>query len=255
MAINIDDLRRLAMRRLPRAVFDFADGCAEDEQTLRANRADFANLTFRPKILVEPVSSPLILAPTGLAGMLWARGEMAAARAAAAHDVIFTLSTLGACSVEEVAEVSSGPLWFQLYVMRDREVTRSLVERARRAGYKALCLTVDLPVLGQRERDLRNGATIPPKITVRNVIDVLRRPGWLRRVWLGTEITFKNFVGSSAALTSDAGTLWQYVNSLNDPSVNWDDLAWFRSLWPGPLAIKGIVTAEDARRAVAEGIE
>jgi L-lactate dehydrogenase (cytochrome) len=268
MAINIDDLRRLAMRRLPRAVFDFADGGAEDEQTLRANRADFAKLTLRPKILVDvskrdqsttilgtPVSSPLILAPTGLAGMLWAKGEMAAARAAARHDVIFTLSTLGACSVEDVAEASNGPLWFQLYVMKDREVTRALVERAQRAGYRALCLTVDLPVLGQRERDLRNGATIPPKITVRNVVDVLRRPGWLRRVWLGPEITFRNFVGSSAALTSDAGTLWQYVNSLNDASVTWDDLAWFRSLWPGPIALKGVVTAEDARRAVSEGIE
>ena len=268
MAINIDDLRRLAMRRLPRAVFDFADGGAEDEQTLRANRADFAKLTFRPKILVDVskrdqsttilgqrVSSPLILAPTGLAGMLWAKGEMAAARAAARHDVIFTLSTLGACSIEDVAETSSGPLWFQLYVMKDRDVTRALVERAQRAGYKALCLTVDLPVLGQRERDLRNGATIPPKITVRNVIDVLQRPGWLRRVWLGPQITFKNFVGSSAALTNDAGTLWQYVNSLNDPGVNWNDLAWFRSLWPGPIAIKGVVTAEDARRAVSEGIE
>ena len=268
MAINIDDLRRLAMRRLPRAVFDFADGGAEDEQTLRANREDFAKLTFRPKILVDvskrdqattilgqPVSSPLILAPTGLAGMLWARGEMAAARAAASHNVIFTLSTLGACSIEEVAETSSGPLWFQLYVMRDRDVTRKLVERAQHAGYKALCLTVDLPVLGQRERDLRNGATIPPKVTVRNAINVLQRPGWLRRVWWGPNITFKNFVGSSAALTSDAGTLWQYVNSLNDPSVNWDDLAWFRSLWQGPIAIKGMLTPEDARRAVSEGID
>ena len=180
---------------------------------------------------------------------------MAAARAAAGHNVIFTLSTLGACSVEEVAEASNGPLWFQLYVMKDREVTRALVERAQRAGYRALCLTVDLPVLGQRERDLRNGATIPPKITVRNVVDVLRRPGWLRRVWLGPEITFQNFVGSSTALTTEMGTLWQYVNSLNDPSVTWDDLAWFRSLWPGPLAIKGIMTGEDARRAVSEGIE
>jgi L-lactate dehydrogenase (cytochrome) len=180
---------------------------------------------------------------------------MVAARAAANRDVIFTLSTLGACSIEEVATASSGPLWFQLYVMKDRDVTRRLVERAREAGYKALCLTVDLPVLGQRERDLRNGATIPPKITVRNVVDALRRPGWLRRVWLGPEITFQNFVGSSTALTTEMGTLWQYVNSLNDPSVDWDDLAWFRSLWPGPLAIKGIMTAEDARRAVAEGIE
>ena len=268
MAINIDDLRRLAMRRLPRAVFDFADGGAEDERTLRANRQDFSKLVFRPRVLVDvskrdqtttilgqQVSSPLIVAPTGLAGMLWPRGEAVAARAAAARNVIFTLSTLGACSIEEVAEASSGPLWFQLYVMKDREVTRALVERARQAGYKALCLTVDLPVLGQRERDLRNGATIPPKITVRNVVDVLRRPGWLRRVWFGPDITFQNFVGSSTALTSEMGTLWQYVNSLNDPSVDWDDLAWFRSLWPGPLAIKGIMTAEDARRAVSEGIE
>jgi L-lactate dehydrogenase (cytochrome) len=268
MAINIDDLRRLAMRRLPRAVFDFADGGAEDERTLRANRLDFSKLVFRPRVLVDvsrrdqsttilgqPVSSPLIVAPTGLAGMLWPRGEMVAARAAAKRDVIFTLSTLGACSIEEVAEASTGPLWFQLYVMKDRDVTRALVERARQAGYKALCLTVDLPVLGQRERDLRNGATIPPKITVRNVVDVLQRPGWLRRVWFGPRITFQNFVGSSAALSDSAGTLWQYVNSLNDPSVDWNDLTWFRSLWPGPLAIKGIMTGEDARRAVSEGVE
>jgi L-lactate dehydrogenase (cytochrome) len=268
MAINIDDLRRLAKRRLPRAVFDFADGGAEDEWTLRANRHDFSKLVFRPRVLVDvskrdqsttilgqPVASPLIVAPTGLAGMLWPKGEAVAARAAAQRDVIFTLSTLGASSIEEVASASTGPLWFQLYVMKDRDVTRRLVERAREAGYKALCLTVDLPVLGQRERDLRNGATIPPKITVRNVVDVLRRPGWLRRVWFGPEITFQNFLGSSTALTSEMGTLWQYVNSLNDPSVDWDDLAWFRSLWPGPLAIKGIMTAEDARRAVSEGIE
>jgi L-lactate dehydrogenase (cytochrome) len=268
MAINIDDLRRLAMRRLPRAVFDFADGGAEDERTLRANRLDFSKLMFRPRVLIDVsqrdqsttilgqrVSSPLIVAPTGLAGMLWPRGEMVAARAAAKRDVIFTLSTLGACSIEEVAEASAGPLWFQLYVMKDRDVTRRLVERARQAGYKALCLTVDLPVLGQRERDLRNGATIPPKITVRNVVDVLQRLQWLRGVWFGPKITFQNFVGSSAALSDNAGTLWQYVNSLNDPSVDWDDLAWFRSLWPGPLAIKGIMTAEDARRAVSEGIE
>jgi L-lactate dehydrogenase (cytochrome) len=268
MAINIEDMRRLARRRLPRAVFDFADGGAEDEWTLRANRLDFSKLVFRPRVLVDvsrrdqattilgqPVPSPLIVAPTGLAGMLWPRGEIVAARAAARREVIFTLSTLGACSIEEVAAASSGPLWFQLYVMRDRDVTRALVERAQRAGYKALCLTVDLPVLGQRERDLRNGATIPPRITVRNVVDVLRRPAWLRRVWFGPEITFKNFVGSSAALTSDAGTLWQYVNSLNDPSVDWDDLAWFRSIWSGPLAVKGIMTAEDARRAVSAGVE
>ena len=268
MAINIDDLRRLAQRRLPRAVFDFADGGAEDEVTLRANRSDFSRLTFRPKILVDvskrdqsttilgqPVSSPLILAPTGLAGMLWPRGEIAAAKAAGKRNAIFTLSTLGACSIEAVAEQATGPLWFQLYVMKDREVTRSLVERAQAAGYKALCLTVDLPVLGQRERDMRNGSTIPPKITVRSVVDTLQHPGWLYRVWFGTKVTFENFVGSSAELSPDTGTLWKYVNSLNDASVDWDDLAWFRSIWGGPLAIKGVMTAEDARRAVSMGVE
>jgi L-lactate dehydrogenase (cytochrome) len=268
MAINIDDLRRFAQRRLPRAVFDFADGGAEDEVTLRANRADFEKLVFRPKVLVdvskrdqsttilgEPVSSPLIIAPTGLAGMLWPRGEIAAAKAAGKRNVIFTLSTLSACSIESVAEAATGPLWFQLYVMKDREVTKSLVDRAQRAGYKALCLTVDLPVLGQRERDLRNGSTIPPKITVRSVTDTLSHPAWLWNVWFRSKVTFENFVGSSAELSPDTGTLWKYVNSLNDASVNWDDLDWFRSIWDGPLAIKGVMTGEDARRAVSAGVD
>jgi isopentenyl diphosphate isomerase/L-lactate dehydrogenase-like FMN-dependent dehydrogenase len=268
MAINIDELRRLASRRLPRAVFDFADGGAEDEQTLRANRRDFQRLTFRPRVLVDVsqrdqsatilgqrVSSPLVLSPVGLAGMMSPRGEIAAARAAAKRGIISTLSTLGACSIEDVAASTSGPLWFQLYVMRDRDLTRSLVERAQKAGYRALCLTVDLPVLGQRERDLRNGATIPPRITVRNVMDVLQRIGWLRGVLMGPPITFGNFVGTKAGLGSSAVSLWSYVNSQNDPSVDWDDLDWFRSIWSGPLAIKGIMTAEDARRAVDAGVE
>jgi L-lactate dehydrogenase (cytochrome) len=268
MAINIDDLRRLARRRLPRAVFDFADGGAEDEVTLRANRRDFGRLVFRPRVLVDvskrdqtttilgqTVTSPLILAPTGLAGMLSPRGEIAAARAASKRGIISTLSTLGACSIEDVAASASGPLWFQLYVMRDRDLTRSLVERASAAGYKALCLTVDLPVLGQRERDLRNGATIPPKITVRNVLDVLQRLPWLRGVLLGPPITFGNFVGTQAGLSTSAVSLWSYVNSQNDPSVDWDDLEWFRSIWSGPLAIKGIMSDEDARRAVDAGVD
>jgi isopentenyl diphosphate isomerase/L-lactate dehydrogenase-like FMN-dependent dehydrogenase len=267
MAINIDDLRRLARRRLPRAVFDFADGGAEDEVTLRANRNDFQRLVFRPRVLVDvahrdqsttilgqTVRSPLILAPTGLAGMLYPRGEIAAARAATKRGIIFTLSTLGACSIEDVAESTSGPLWFQLYVMKDREVTRALVERAQKAGYRALCLTVDLPVLGQRERDLRNGATIPPKITVRNVVDVLQRISWLRGVLLGPQITFKNFVGDTqASLEDSAISLWQYIGRQHDASVDWDDLTWFRSIWSGPLAMKGVMSGEDARRASHRG--
>ncbi|MGE3907990.1 MAG: alpha-hydroxy acid oxidase [Chloroflexota bacterium] len=268
MVINIDDLRRQAKRRLPRAVFDFADGGAEDERTLRANRLDFSKLVFRPRILVDvthrdqsttilgqTVSSPLILAPTGLAGMMWPRGEIAAARAATRRGIIYTLSTHAACSIEEVAESTSGPLWFQLYVLRDRELVRRLIERAKAAGFRALCLTVDVPILGQRERDLRNGATIPPKITVRNVVDVMQRVNWLRGVLLGPRITFKNFVGAQSGLGSDPVALWSFVSSQHDPSITWDDLAWFRSLWPGPMAIKGIMTGEDARRAVSEGVE
>lgn len=268
MAINIDDLRRLAKRRLPRAVFDFADGGAEDEQTLRANRLDFSKVVFRPRVLVDvthrdqsttilgqPVSSPLIIAPTGLAGMMWPRGEIAAARAATKRGIIYTLSTHAACSIEEVAESTSGPLWFQLYVLRDRELVKGLIARAKAAGYRALCLTVDVPLLGQRERDLRNGATIPPKITVRNVVDVMQRVNWLRSVLLGPNITFKNFVGAQSGLGSDPVALWSFVSKQHDPSITWDDLAWFRSQWQGPMAIKGIMTAEDARRAVSEGVE
>jgi L-lactate dehydrogenase (cytochrome) len=268
MAINIDDLRRQARRRLPRAVFDFGDGGSEDEQTLRANANDFQRLVFRPRMLVDvsrrdqtttilgqQVSSPLILAPTGLCGMFAPRGEILAARAATRRGIISTLSTLGACSIEDVAASTSGPLWFQLYVMKDRDLTRSLVERAQAAGYRALCLTVDLPVLGQRERDLRNGATIPPRITVRNVVDTVQRIGWLRGVLFGTKITFGNFVGATADLGTNAISLWQYIAQQNDASVDWDDLDWFRSIWRGPLAIKGIMTGEDARRAVDAGAD
>ncbi|MCC6175346.1 MAG: alpha-hydroxy-acid oxidizing protein [Chloroflexi bacterium] len=268
MAINIDDLRRIARRRLPRAVFDFVDGGAEDETTLRANRLAFQHLTFRPRALVDvserdqrttvlgqPVSMPLILAPTGLAGMVWPRGEIEAARAAARRGIIYTVSTHAACSIEEIAEATSGPLWFQLYVLRDRDLTRSLVERAKAAGYRALCLTIDVPILGQRERDLRNGATIPPKITVRNAVDALQRIAWIRGVLRGPGITFKNFVGAQVGLGSDPVALWQFISRQHDPSVDWDDLDWFRSIWSGPLAVKGIMTGEDARRAVEHGVD
>jgi len=268
MAINIDDLRRRARRRLPRAVFDFADGGAEDETTLRANRRGFGQITFRPRALVDVserdqsttilgqrVSSPLVIAPTGLPGLLWPRAELALARAAAKRGIIYTVSTHASTSIEEVAQGASGPLWFQLYVLRDRDLVRRLIERAQAAGYRALVVTVDVPLLGQRERDLRNGATIPPKLTVRNVLDTVQRIGWLRRVLLGPPITFQNFVGTTASAGDDPVSLWSYVSKQHDPSVDWDDLAWFRSLWNGPLAIKGIMTGEDARRAVDHGID
>jgi L-lactate dehydrogenase (cytochrome) len=268
MAINIDDLRRRARRRLPRAVFDFADGGAEDETTLRANRRGFQNLTFRPRVLVDvshrdqstsilgqPVRAPLVIAPTGLPGLLWPRAEIALARGAAKRGIIYTVSTHASVALEDVARSTSGPLWFQLYVLKDRDLVRDLIARAKAAGYKALVVTADVPLLGQRERDLRNGATIPPKITVRNVADTVRRVAWMRRVLLGPRITFQNFVGSSAAAGNDPVSLWAYISKQHDPSVDWDDLSWFRSLWDGPLALKGVMTAEDARAAVDRGCD
>lgn len=267
MAVNIEDLRKSARRRLPRAVFDYIDGAAEDEVTLHRNQAAFERLTFRPRVLVDVsqvdqsttvlgqrLRSPLILAPTGLCGMAAYRGEVLAARAAVRMGSIFTLSTMSAVSIEDVAREVPGPHWFQLYVWRDRDLTRSLVERAQAAGYTALMLTVDVPVLGQRERDLRNGATIPPRVTVRNAFDSLQKIGWLWRMARNPWIDFANVKGAARTSQSGAFALGRYVNEQFDPSVDWHDLAWFRSLWSGPLAIKGIMTAEDARRAVDLGV-
>jgi L-lactate dehydrogenase (cytochrome) len=268
MAINIEDLRAGARRRLPRAVFDYVDGGAEDEQALGENRAAFGRLTFCPRVLVdvsrrdqsttvlgERISSPVLLAPTGLAGLVWPRGEIAAARAAARTGTIYVMATRSTCSVEEVAVAAAGPRWLQVYVWRDRQVTRRLIERARAAGYRALCLTVDVAVSGHRERDLRNGFTIPPRVTLSNAVDTLRRASYLRGILRGPKITDKNFLDFAPGVGTDLVSLGGYVSGLQDPTVNWDDLDWFKSLWPGPLAIKGIMTPEDARRAVDHGAE
>ena len=267
MIVNIGDLRRAARRRLPRAVFDYIDGGAEDEWTLRANSADFARYAFRPRTLVDvserdlsttvlgqSIALPVIMAPTGLTGLFARNGEVAAARAAAARGTIYTLSTMSVLSIEDVAQAAPGPLWFQLYVWRDREITRSLVQRARAAGYRALVLTVDTAVLGQRERDVRNGFTIPPRVTVSNVLDTLQRVGWIGDMLGGPKITFGNFA-NTGALGSDAVSLASFTTQQFDPSLTWKDLDWFRSLWDGPLAVKGILTAEDARLAVEHGVE
>jgi len=267
MLVSIDDLRRQARRRLPRAVFDFIDGGAEDEVTLRRNHAAFGRLTFRPRVLVDTrardqsttvlgqrVASPLVLAPTGLCGMAAPRGEVLAARAALQTGTIFTLSSMSAVSIEDVMRDAPGPHWFQLYVWRDRELTRSLVERAAAAGYRAMVLTVDVPVLGQRERDLRNGATIPPRITWRNAFETAQKVAWVLGMLRNPRIDFVNVARPRQAHGPLA--LGSFVNSQFDPSVSWDDLTWFRSIWSGPLALKGIMSAEDARRAVDRyGIE
>ena len=267
MIVNIDDLRKRARRRLPRAIFDYVDGGAEDEATLRANRAGFRRYTFNPRVLVdvsqrdqstsvlgERLAAPLILAPTGFTGMLWPRGEILAARAAARKGLVYTLSTMSICSLEQVAEASPGPLWFQLYVWRDREVTRSLMERAKAAGYRVLVVTVDTPVLGQRERDIRNGLVVPPRITVNNLLDTARRVSWLRGLLDNPRITFGNFAGTEAAGQNPVSVA-EYTTQQFSPAVSWADLDWFRSVWSGPMAIKGVMSVEDARLAVEHGVE
>jgi L-lactate dehydrogenase (cytochrome) len=265
--VNIDDLRERARRRLPRSIFDYVDGGAEDEVTLRANRSGFQRYTFSPRVLVDVsnrdqsttvlgqrLASPLILAPTGFTGMLWPQGEVAGARAAARKQLVYTLSTMSICSMEQVAEASSGPLWFQLYVWRDREITRSLIERARAAGYQALVVTVDTPVLGQRERDVRNGLVVPPRIMLQNVLDTVGRVGWVSAMLRAPKITFGNFT-DTPSVRHDPVSVAEFTTQQFSPAVSWADLDWFRSIWPGPLAIKGVMAAEDACRALDHGVD
>jgi L-lactate dehydrogenase (cytochrome) len=267
MILTIDDLRAAARRRLPRALFDYIDGGAEDEVTMRANTADFQRYRFQPRALVDvsrrdqsttvlgiPVASPLILAPTGFTGVFWPRGEAVAARAAGRKGVIFTASTMSICPMEEIAHAATGPVWYQLYVWRDREIVRMLIERAKAAGYRALVVTVDTPVLGQRERDVRSGLVFPPRITVRNVLDTLRRPSWLRGFLANPRPTFGNFVGIPG-VEHDAVSLAAFTTKQFSASITWADVEWYRTLWPGPIALKGILSAEVARQAVERGVE
>ncbi len=268
MAVNIDELRTRARRKLPRAVFDFIDGAAEDEVTLRRNRAAFERYALIPRVGVDvssidlattvlgkPLAAPLILAPTGLCGMATSRGEIPAARAAVEAGVVFTASCMSAVTLEEIPAEAPGDHWFQLYVWRDREITRGLVERAQAEGYKALLVTLDTPVLGQRERDLRNGATIPPRITLRSALDTVRRPRWLWSIARGPRVQFANVVAARPATALSPFALSPLVNSLFDPTVTWRDLEWLRALWKGPLAVKGVMCATDARLAIEHGAD
>jgi L-lactate dehydrogenase (cytochrome) len=267
MIVTIDDLRTAARRRLPRALFDYIDGGAEDEVTLRANQADFQRYRFRPRALVDvsqrdqsttvlgiPVSSPLVLAPTGFTGMFWPRGEAVAARAAGRKGVVYTASTMSICPMEEIAQAATGPIWYQLYVWRDRGIVEMLIQRAKAAGYRALVVTVDTPVLGQRERDVRSGLVLPPRITLANVLDTLRRPAWLWDFLTHPRPTFGNFVGM-AGVEHDAVSLATFTTRQFSAAITWDDVEWYRSLWPGPIALKGIMSAEVAREAVQRGVD
>ncbi len=269
--VSIEDLRERARARLPRSIFDFVDGGAYDEVTLRANRADLEAIRFAPRALVDVSSRdlsvellgrrqalPLILAPSGNAGMLTRRGEVQAVRAADAAGVPMCLSTMSVCSLEDVQEAASHPLWFQLYVLKDRGMTQDMVERAQAAGCAALVFTVDLPVMGQRDRDVRNGFTVPPRITLANALDMLRRAPWIADVLLGPKVTYGNLVRSGGHSGSKAGTglvsLAQHVKKNTDDSLSWKDVEWARRLWKGPMLLKGILSPEDAKLAAAAGM-
>jgi L-lactate dehydrogenase (cytochrome) len=268
-AVNIEDLRLAAKRRLPRAIFEFIDGGAHDEATLRANRADFEKLVFQPRYMVDvsqrnlkttvlgqELSAPIIIAPTGMVGIARRKAELLAARAAETAGVGFCLSCMASVSVDEVAAARRTPFWFQLYVLRDRSACEKLLARAKAAGCTVLVVTVDVPVPGQRERDNRNGFTVPPKLTARNAIDMLRRWDWLADVALGPRPSFAN-VAPLVANGGDLTTITRFIGDQLEPSLSWKDFDWLRRVWGGPIVIKGILAPEDARRAVdcgADGI-
>jgi L-lactate dehydrogenase (cytochrome) len=265
--VNVADLRRIARRRLPRGVFDYIDGGAEDERSLAENVRAFARIEFRPRVLrdvnaVDPSTTllgrslpmPLVLAPTGFTRIADSEGELAVARAAARVGLPYTLSTLATRSIEEVAAVSRGPKWFQVYVWRDRGLVKEMVDRAARAGFEALVLTVDTAVFGRRERDVRHGFTLPPKVGLRTIADGVLHPGWTWRFVRGEPIKFANVTGRGAFDGTDAVTLSEYINAQFDPSLSWTDVDWLRSIWDGPIIVKGIQTVADAARAARTGV-
>jgi L-lactate dehydrogenase (cytochrome) len=261
----IEDLRRLARRRVPRAFFDYAEAGSYSQQTLNANREDLESLKLRQRVLVdvsqrdlttsiigEKAALPLALAPIGLCGMQHGDGEILACRAAQAAGIPFTLSTMSICSIEDVAKAVGKPFWFQLYVMKDRGFIRALIERAAAARCSALVLTVDLQVLGQRHCDLRNGMTVPPEIKLSNVIDIATKPAWALSILRGKRKTFGNLAGHVHGM-ENVNSLAEWTATQFDPTLNWKDVEWVRSLWPGKLILKGILDVEDARTAAKVG--
>ncbi len=262
---NIADLRRLAYKRLPRVLFDFIDGGAQDELTLRANQADFNRISLVQRVLRDVSARdqsvmvmgqkydlPLILSPTGMTGLFWPDGALEAARAATDAGAGFCLSSMSTSTVENIKEVAKTPTWFQLYVMRDRGMSRELIERAKAAGCSALVLTVDLAMQGQRDRDVHNGLTIPPTLRVSNLLHFAMRPGWVWRFLTGPKVVPASLVKPGQ---NTLFTIAGYVNSQFDQSVTWKDIEWAKSIWGGPLALKGILDPKDAKLAVDHGID
>lgn len=263
----IADLQRVARRKVPKMFYDYADTGSWTESTYHANSADFKDILFRQKVLVDmegrslatkmigqDVKMPVALAPVGLTGMQHADGEILAARAAAKFGVPFTLSTMSICSIEDVASNSPDPFWFQLYVMRDRDFMSNLIRRAKEAKCSALVLTADLQVLGQRHKDIKNGMSAPPKPTIRNLINLATKPEWCLGMLNTERRTFRNIAGHAKGV-SDLSSLSSWTAEQFDPSLSWDDVARIKDEWGGKLIIKGIMEPEDAEAAVKSGAD
>jgi len=264
---SIEDLRQLARRRVPRMFYDYADSGSWTESTYRANESDFGAIKLRQRVAVNledrstattmagvDVSMPVAIAPTGLTGMQHADGEILAARAAEKFGIPFTLSTMSICSIEDVAAHTSAPFWFQLYVMRDRDFVGRLIDRARAANCSALVLTLDLQILGQRNKDLKNGLSVPPRLTIANIANMMTRPRWCLGM-LGTRRrAFGNIVGHVEGVR-DMRSLSEWTARQFDPRLNWNDVEWIRKRWGGKLILKGIQDVEDAKLAVATGAD
>jgi len=262
---SIEDLRQRARRKVPKMFFDYAEAGSYAQETLRSNRADLKKIKLRQRILLdvdkrdtsttimgETVPLPLALGPIGLGGMMHGDGEILACRAAQEIGIPFCLSTMSICSIEDVAEAVEKPFWFQVYVIRDRGFIRELIQRAIDAKCSALVLTLDLQVLGQRHCDIRNGMTVPPEIKLSNLIDIATKPAWALSILRGKRKTFGNLAGHVRGM-EDVNSLAAWTASQFDPTLNWNDVEWIRSLWPGKLILKGILDAEDARLAAKSG--
>lgn len=264
---NVEDLRQLAKRKVPKAIFEYIDHGSYDQLSLKANRDDLDAVRFRQRVLIdadnrslattmlgEKVSMPIAIAPTGLTGLMHGNGEMLAAKAAEAAGIRFTLSTMSICSIEDIREVTKAPFWFQLYVFKDRGFSEEVIQRAKDAGCSALFLTVDLPMRGQRHCDIKNGLVVPPRLTARNAFDIMTKPGWLAGVLMGKRKSF----GNVDHYLKNKGGIWaagRWGGDNFDKSLNWNDVNWIRKLWPGKLVIKGILDPEDAKRAADMGAE
>jgi L-lactate dehydrogenase (cytochrome) len=265
-ATSIDDLRDIAKARVPKAFFEYADHGSYSQSTMRANRSDLQAIGLRQRVAIDvdkrdlqttiagiPAKLPLALAPIGLCGMQHGDGEILAARAAAAAGIPFCLSTMSICSIEDVAAASHVPFWFQLYVMRDRGFVKALIERAIAAKCSVLVPTLDLQILGKRYCDVKNGMTVPPKVTVANVIDVATKPRWAWSILNGKRKNFGNISGHVSGMES-VSTLSQWIGQHFDPTLSWKDLEWIRSIWPGKIVLKGILDVEDAKIAASLGV-